>query len=167
MNCREAQSRIFAERDDALDTSQRAALEAHVAQCGDCQRIRDDLTTALTTWRNNVNRVAVPNPEREWHSIRRKIRGGVEAGEAPRSPARRNLFAWIALPLGAAAAVAVALFVALRPAPTAIESVKPIARIAHANSVEVPGDKASTVVFVDDKSGWLFVWASAPTPNQG
>src|SRR5687768_1213812 len=166
MNCREAQSRIFAERDGALDNPQRAALEEHVAHCGDCQRIRDGLTTVFTTWRNDVNRVAVPNPEREWHAVRRKIRGGAEAGEAQQPRARRNLFAWLALPLGAAA-VAVALFVTLQTAPTVVESARPVVRIAHVNSVEVPGDNASTVVFVDDKSGWLFVWASAPTPNQG
>ena len=167
MNCREAQSRIFAERDGALDNPQRAALEEHVAQCSGCQRIRDGLTTVFTTWRNDVNRAAAPDAEREWHAVRRRIRGGDEVGGAPASRPRRNLFAWLALPLGAAAAVAVALFVLFQPATTVPESAKPVARIAHANSVEVPGDNASTVVFVDDKSGWLFVWASAPAPNQG
>lgn len=167
MNCREAQSRIFAERDGALDNPQRVALEEHVAHCGDCQRIRNDLTTVFTAWRNDVSRAAVSDTEREWHAIRRQIRGGAEAGTAQVSRSRRNLFAWLAVPLGAAAAVAVALFVSLQPAPTVEEAAKPVARIAHANSVEIPGDNASTVVFVDDKSGWLFVWASAPTPNQG
>ena len=167
MNCREAQSRIFAERDGALDTPQRAGLEEHVAQCGACRRIRDDLTRAFTTWRNEVNRVALPNAEREWLAVRRRIRGGVESGAAQVSRPRRNLFAWIGVPLGAAAAVAVASFVLLQPPATVIDPAKPVARIAHANSVEVTGDNASTVVFVDDKSGWLFVWASAPTPNQG
>src|SRR5688500_2627647 len=118
MNCREAQSRIFAERDGALNNSQRAALEEHVARCGDCQRIRDDLTTVFVTWRNDVNRAAVPNPDREWHAVRRRIRGGAEPGTAQVSRPRRNLFAWLALPLGAAAAVAVALFVSLQPTST-------------------------------------------------
>ena len=167
MNCREAQSRIFAERDGVLDTPQRSALEDHIAHCGDCQRIRDELTSVFTSWREDVNRVLVPNPEREWLAVRRRIRGGTEGGTAHVSRPRRNVLAWLALPLGAAAAVAVAFFVSLQPAATVIDSAKPVARVAHANSVEVPGDNASTVVVVDDKSGWLFVWASAPTPNQG
>jgi hypothetical protein len=31
---------------------------------------------------------------------------------------------------------------------------------ARADAVEAPGGNASTMVFVDDRSGWLIVWAS-------
>ena len=166
MNCREAQSQIFAERDGALDITQRAELDRHIAHCGDCQRMREDFTAALASWRNEASQVTIPNAEREWHAVRRRIRGG-ETGVARDSRPRRNLFAWIALPLGAAAAAAIALFVTLQPGSIVLPGLEPTARIAHANSVEVPGDKATTVVVVDDKSGWLFVWASAPDPKQG
>jgi hypothetical protein len=39
--------------------------------------------------------------------------------------------------------------------------------MASAESVEAPGDPASTMVFVDEKSGWLIVWASDTAPRRG
>ena len=41
------------------------------------------------------------------------------------------------------------------------------ARVARADFVEAPGAKASTMVYVDDKSGWLFVVASDETRQSG
>lgn len=166
MNCREAQSQLFAERDGALDQTQRAALDGHLAHCGDCQRIRDDLSAALTAWRAGVSHTPVPDAEREWHAVRRRIRGGAETGAVRPARSRRNLLTWLAVPLGAAAAVALALFVAPQSSPP-VQSAVPPAQVARANSVDVASDKATTVVFVDDKSGWLFVWASDPAPKQG
>lgn len=157
MNCREAQDRILTERDGALDETSRAALADHVAACAGCRRVQADLAAALEAWRADVANVTVPDAEREWHAVRRRIRGG---GTGTQRPVRsqRSLFAWIALPLGAAAAAALALFVSpsprFDPAP-----------IAHVDSVEAPGNNASTLVFVDDKSGWLIVWASDATPT--
>jgi hypothetical protein len=163
MNCREAQSQLYAGRDLTPDNNRRAALDGHLAQCGECRRIRENLTTALAAWRIEVTRVRVPDAELEWQAVRRQIRGGVEAGatRAPRS--RRNLFSWVAVPVGAAAALAVT-FMMVKPANFSTPS---DAHVAQANSVEVAGNNASTVVFVDDKSGWLFVWASDPNPRRG
>jgi hypothetical protein len=161
MNCREAQSQIFAERDGALDNAQRAALDGHIAHCGDCQRMREDFTAALASWRNEASHVAVPNVEREWHAVRRRIRGGSDSGAERVEHPRRNLFTRFALPLGAAAAAAVAFFVTLQPSSTGVAGTHPEPKIARANSVDVPANDATTVIMVDDKSGWLFVWASA------
>jgi anti-sigma factor RsiW len=156
MNCREAQNRILTESDGALDPTSRAALAGHLADCAGCRRVRDDLTAAVSAWRTEVANVTVPDAEREWHAVRRQIRGGATGADRP-TRSRRSLFAWIALPLGAAAAAGLALFVSpspqFNPAP-----------IAHVDSVEAPGNNASTMVFVDDKSGWLIVWASDATP---
>lgn len=157
MNCREAQLRVLAERDGALDETSRAALAGHLADCAGCRRVRDDLTAAVNAWRTDVAEVVVPDVEREWYAVRRRMRGG-ETGAPRPVRSRRSLFAWIALPLGAAAAAALALFISpgprFDPAP-----------IAHVDSVEAPGNNASTLVFVDDKSGWLIVWASDATPT--
>ncbi|MBL9210668.1 MAG: zf-HC2 domain-containing protein [Opitutaceae bacterium] len=157
MNCREAQHRILTERDGALDEPSRAALAGHLADCAGCRRVQDDLTAALSAWRTEVANVTVPDAEREWHAVRRRIRGGETGADRP-ARSRRSLFTWIALPLGAAAAAALALYVSpsprFDPAP-----------IAHVDSVEAPGNNASTMVFVDDKSGWLIVWASDATPT--
>lgn len=167
MNCREAQSQIFAERDGALDHSQRAALDRHLALCDGCRRSRETFTAALTAWRIEVSQVTVPDAEREWHAVRRRLRGGMEAGaERPERP-RRSLFTWLAVPVGAAAAVALAFFVAPSSAPQHSPEAHGGANIARANSVEVSGSKAPSMIFVDDKSGWTFVWAADANPKRG
>ena len=158
MNCHEAKNHLFADRDDALDNPQRVALDTHVAQCADCRRIRDDLAAAFTTWCTENTEARLPDIEREWHAVRRKIRGGVKVGQETRSP--RRLVPWLALPLAAAAALALTFYVAPRDDDrSGTTSKAPRTQVARADSVEVPGN-ASTSVYVDDKSGWLIVWAS-------
>lgn len=164
MNCREAQHQLFAERDSASDSTRRAALDGHVAECADCQRIRDDLVLAFATWRADATNVVVPDSEREWHEVRRKIRGGATASSAA-IPPRRNWLSWVAVPLGAAAALTLALSVTRQTTELPVKS-RSAPQVARADSVEAPGNNASTMVFVDDKSGWLIVWAS-DAPKQG
>ena len=158
MNCREAQSQIFAARDGAPDESPRAALEGHVAHCAACRRIRDNLTAAFGAWRSDSARVVVPDAEREWHAVRRQIRGGVEAGSTAARP-RRNIFAWLPLTLGAAVAAAITVLVVVQPS-TESNAGFGSKVAARADYVEAPGHNASTMVFVDDKSGWVIVLAS-------
>jgi hypothetical protein len=160
MNCREAQSQIFAERDGALDNALRVALDGHLATCDGCRRNRENLTAALTGWRIQITQVTVPDAEREWHAVRRRIRGGVEAGAVRATRPRRSLFTWIAVPVGAAAAAALALWVPSRPTSGVPLDDHSGAHVARANSIDVTGNKAPTMIFVDDKSGWTFVWAS-------
>jgi hypothetical protein len=52
-----------------------------------------------------------------------------------------------------------ALLIAPRPTDPGM-SVPLRSQASRADSIEVPGSNASTMVYVDDKSGWLFVWAS-------
>lgn len=157
MNCSEAQRHLFAAGDVALDNHQRAALDAHVAHCAACRRIGDDLAAALTTWREDNRLARVPDVEREWHAIRRRMRG---AGSGDTSRSRRHVLPWLALPLGAAAAIALTFYVGQpNPSPATKSADTPAKHVARADSVEVP-DNASTMVYVDDKSGWLIVWAS-------
>ncbi|WP_414660410.1 zf-HC2 domain-containing protein [Horticoccus sp. 23ND18S-11] len=163
MNCREAQNRIFAERDGTLEANERAALDGHLAQCDACRKVRAGLAAAITSWQNEATAAQVPDAEREWHAVRRRIRH--ESAPA----ARRPLFTWLVLPLGVAAAAAVAftLFVP-STVPTVVPA--PIAnatQVARVDAVEAPGNNASTMVFVDEKSGWLIVWASDAAPKRG
>lgn len=156
MNCRQAQDHLFADR-GALENDQRAALDAHVATCPACQRINANLTAALTDWRRAAELAPVPDSEREWHAVRRKIRGGAEAGTTGTlAPARRRFLPWLALPLGAAAAIATALYVASDPTQAPAGGTHGI--VARADFVEAPG-AAQTMVYVDEKSGWLVVYA--------
>ncbi len=155
MNCRDAERQIAAERDGALDENQRVALTQHVAECSACRTQQANLSAALDSWRSEVQAVTAPDATREWEELRRTIRGG-----ATHSPKRsRPLRSWMALPLGAAAAVALALWmIPGAPSPTVPSS--PIARSGEA--VEVSAADGS-VVFVDDKSGWVVIW-EAPAP---
>ena len=167
MNCREAQSHLFTARDGALDNNQRAALDGHLAQCDGCRKVRNDLSAALTVWRTEVHLVTVPDAEREWHAVRRRIRGGAEAGAVREARPRRNLFTFLAIPVGAAAAVALALFVSPKVSTTLPAENLEGANIARAHPTEVSGSNAPTMVFVDDKSGWTFVWANEAGPKRG
>lgn len=161
MNCHEAQNALFADRDAPLATGERAALDTHVATCGECQRVRQGLETALSTWRHQAATTPVPDADREWHAVRRRIRGGDAEGMEP-GRTRGHRFGWFALPLSAAAA---ALAVALYVGPFSLRSPEvpaPGAQTARANANGNAADAvASNLVFVDDKSGWLVVWSES------
>ncbi len=165
MNCHEAQNALFADRDDPLAPSQQAALEAHLATCGECERVRHGLEAALSSWRDQSASVAIPDSQREWHAVRRRIRGGVEASGPATSRRRRGLFTWISIPIGAAAA---ALAVALYVGPFSLKSPEPAPSLAQTARVNpaTPEPAASNMVFVDDKSGWLVVWSSESNLKQ-
>lgn len=152
MHCRSAQNLIFAERDGALSSGERAGLQAHVSGCGECRRMRDQLGAALTQWQNEARAVAVPDSERAWQDIRRAVRVDREAKR------RRAYLPWV-LPLGAAAGLAVFALTNLDspPLPDSIP-------VAHETGsgveyVDVPADAAS-MVFVDDETGWVVVWST-------
>lgn len=149
MNCREAERHIFAERDGALDDSHRAALDGHVAGCATCRRVREQFALAFASLRGATAQVRVPDADLEWQKLRREIHGG--AGS--RAAARRSPLAWFALPMAAAAAVVLALFV--NSPGTSPVPVEKVPAVAKATAIE----SASTVVFVDDRSGYVFVWA--------
>lgn len=164
MNCREAQPHLFAERDGALDNSQRAALESHVAQCAGCRHMRETLATGFAAWQAETSNVTVPDADREWFAIRRKIRGGVEAGTETTAVRRRTPWlSWITVPVGAAAALALTLLLA--PEQNRADDAGPA--LARADFVEASDATASTMVVVDQKSGWVFVVASDAAPKQG
>ncbi len=148
MNCREAQTQLFAARDGALENSQRAALASHLGECAACRRLQENFALTVETWRVATHESRVPDAELEWQKLRREIRGG--AGSA--AAAKRSRAAWFALPLAAAAAVAVGLFVNQG----ADSSTEPAPMVARAK----PADNASTVIFTDAKSGWTFVVAA-------
>lgn len=160
MNCRKARHHLSAERDSTLDHPQRAALESHVAQCADCRQIRDALAAGFTAWQTEARKVTVPDADREWFAIRRQIRGGVEAGPPATAPRRRSWLSWITVPVGAAAALALTLWMAPQQNP------RDAAPAARAEFIEAQSDNTSTLVVVDQKSGWVFVMAS-DAPKQG
>ncbi len=162
MTCREAQDRLFTTGSVAPGATE-PAVAAHLGQCAGCRKLQTELAAALGSWRSTVASTPVPEAEREWLAVRRRLRG--DEGRAGAS-SRPTTFARWALPVGALAAAAVALFVAAPPVTPSATPPQDIA-MASAESVEAPGDPASTMVFVDEKSGWLIVWASDTAPRRG
>lgn len=153
MNCHEAEHLIFSGDDPAAGRDRSAGLAAHLADCAACRSRHDALAAALSTWRARIRSAAVPDSDRAWTDLRRVLRhGGVDSARSARVPA------WLATPLAAAAAFA-CMMVLAPDAPISTSSPEP-RHFARAEFVEVPSRTASTVVYVDDESGWLVVWAS-------
>lgn len=166
MNCHSAQPLLSAERDGALPPQERAGLEAHVAGCAECQRFQGAVAKAGEGLRVAAARVKVPDEERAWQDIHREIRAGRPAA----AKAWWNLGRWT-LPVGAAAA-ALAVVAVMAPNWMADDAAQVVqvaqadrAQVARAEFVDV-GNEASSMVYVDDKSGWLVVWAT-PTGKSG
>ncbi len=100
----------------------------------------------MDTLRTDAARVTVPDVDAEWRLLHARLN----------APRRRTLapVTWIGLPLAAAAAVALAFFVT-RPAPSTVAG----AAVASVDYVDVAGRDATPVVYVDNDSGMLVVWA--------
>jgi hypothetical protein len=161
VNCRQAQHHICLESDGALTVDQRAALSTHLDGCDSCRRLQRALVDGLSAWQTAAQDVRVPNADFEWQKVRREIRG-------PARPTTPWRWTWVALPAAAAAVIAGVYFV---PAPTghdrmsaspAMAAASPaIATPSPAIAPTVPAatisEAASTVVYVDDRSGWTFV----------
>jgi anti-sigma factor RsiW len=169
MNCRDNESLILAERDGALTPAQLTALSDHVAACPACRKLRHDLALALDTYQHNLATVTVPDADEAWRNLRGRLR----------QPAKKRPLApviWFRTPLAAAAALAIAFFVAnpITPPPAGELAALPPpplhdpSIIAGADYVEAGDPDASVMVFVDKESGWLVVWATeGDTANSG
>lgn len=81
---------------------------------------------------------------------------------APPLPRKRTLapVLWLGAPLAAAAAVMLAWIGGGQVSPTARETT-----VTHVDYVITGNPAASTMVYVDQDSGWLVVWASAPAED--
>ncbi len=153
MNCRAAENQIFAERDGALDANQRAELATHLATCATCRVIHDRLAEAMIAWQSESTRVRVPDANLEWQKLRREIR------RTPPSTKRSRL-PWLALPIAGAAAAMAGLYVLTGSTDFTGPATD---RTASPESAEIVGTATqpiSTVVYVDEKSGWTFVLAA-------
>lgn len=158
MNCRDTESLILAEQDDALTKDQLAALTDHVATCPACAQLRTNLVTALATYKAGVAAISVPNADEAWRDLQVRLR----------QPARKRPLApviWFGSSLAAAAAIAFAFLSneprSVTPAP-ASPQLYDSSIIAGADYVEAGDPNASIMVYVDKESGWLVVWATDP-----
>jgi anti-sigma factor RsiW len=174
MNCRDSENLILAERDGVLTNEQRAGLSAHLGACPACQQLQLTLNAALDRYQADAASVQVPDADEAWRELRAEIQGGAKSKrKRPLAP-----IVWLATPLAAAAAIALA-FIATRPAPVGAPETVPVVAtaarstppppiydpsiIAGADFVEAGDPNASTMVYVDKESGWLVVWATDAT----
>ena len=155
MNCHAVQQLLSAERDETLGADSRGELDTHLAGCATCRQLRATWAEAAESWRTTTAGVRVPDG-RMCPSSKKCV------GSHATQPARGIFTLWRSATLGAvAAAVALGLFLAPAwvrgpQAPTATLASASV----NADSVEIGGEASSAMVFVDDKSGWLVVWAA-------
>ncbi len=150
MNCHDIEPLLLSERDGVLTPEQHAALAAHLATCPACRQLRTTYGEAVTFLKTDAANVAVPDADKAWRNLRAQIHGETA------KPAKKRPLApiiWFSVPLAAAAALAIGLFV-FRPAAPFAPSLSPQA------SVESGDANSSTMVYVDKDSGWLVVWAT-------
>lgn len=159
MNCRNAQDLLLAERDGVLTGEQRAALDAHVAACPACQRQRTAVGEAMEAVRAEWASAPLPDRDEAWQDLRVRLHP-----PAARKTRRRGApLLWLGAPL--AAAIALLLFRPVPPPVTAVVAETPTT--ASADYVELSDARATPMVYVDDDSGWLVVWAVSDAPAGG
>lgn len=161
MNCRQAEKALSRHLDDELPADEVATLEEHLATCSACRE-------TATEWRGLGQAMRaeapdeIPDPTKAWHDIRRTLRNR----EAPAIRANRR--PWWSHPLPWAGAGAT---IALLAVGYLLQD-SPASQFQNGSTVEyidteLPG--ASTVVYVDDETGWNIVWVleseSDPDPR--
>ncbi|MEZ5277011.1 MAG: zf-HC2 domain-containing protein [Opitutaceae bacterium] len=160
MNCRQAEKALSRHLDGELPEARVEALERHLSECATCR----DTAAAWAGYGEAMKAGAPaprPDPIAAWYDIRRTLRNREESRPAETVPA------WWARPLpwvGTAAALALLAvgYLSLRqtdPRPSTGTTVE---------YVETGLPDASTLVYVDDESGWTIVWvlesSDAPGP---
>jgi len=164
MNCRDVQHTIFADPDGPAPADQREAFDLHLAACPACRRLHRDLGEFFGTWRDVHANARIPDPALEWRRLELTL-------ARPAPVKTRRSAAWVGFP-AALAAAAIAWGVYLRnPSTSAQPVVAHAVAVAPAHTANVvvglpargaaADTTSSTVVFVDDKSGWTFVWDGA------
>lgn len=115
--CRRVAAALVDYNDGALPVAERERVERHLAECPRCAvDVR-----ALADMPALVRAAAAPRAAAFWARQRRSVMGRIEApAAAPERPTQRN-FDWrLALPVAAAAVIALAGYLSLRPPSTPV-----------------------------------------------
>jgi anti-sigma factor RsiW len=178
MNCRDAETQIFAARDAPLGVAAAAELEQHLSSCSRCRQLSAGLAAAAESWREADAAAAIPDARQAWLAVRRRIRNSPTKHSAAGQLPSWNRLLRFALPLAGACAIAVGLSTRLdvrndAPSDPVVAQVDwsyfedHSSGSAQAEYVMTDDEDVSPFVYVDEESGWLIVWASdAPdTPS--
>lgn len=161
MNCHKSHQLLSAERDGFLTADQQISLETHLKDCSRCRKVRPLVAASVESWRDSTASIQMPDVDRAWQDIRRAKRTEGSANSRHYAGALR----WIA-PLGIAAGLAVIASVTPRWQNHAQAALVAQQEKAHADYVDVPSD-ASSMVYVDDQSGWLVIWSDGSSEPTG
>lgn len=164
MNCRDIEPLLHAEPDDLLTTQQQADLLQHVAACPACRQQRTRLKTALAAFRAAAATVPVPDAHEAWRDLQKRL---AQPERDSRQPRRLAPVIWFGTSLAAAAALTLAYLGNFSRTALPEPTTSPTIKIAQANYVEAGDARATTMVFADQESGWLVVWAADPKTATG
>ena len=152
MNCQRAQHLLSVERDRPLTANEQTELAHHLGGCAGCAQLRQDLAAGAQSWREVTAAVPIPDAAEEWRRFQQRLDGRPTVVHHRPRPAIRT---WAAFPLAVAAAVALILWIRPSHVPeAAMVGIQP-----RAEFVETNDRASSTLVYVDEQSGWLVVWA--------
>jgi hypothetical protein len=152
MNCRDIEPLLLAERDGVLTAEMHAVLAKHVAACSACRLSRAAYGEAVTFLKTDAANVPVPDVDEEWRALRARISPGKGKLKKKRPLAP---VIWLAAPLAAAAALALAYF-----GHRSAETSSPTAPRVATGPTDAGGSNAPTIAYVDKDSGWLVVWVA-------
>lgn len=163
MNCRQAQHLLSRERDALLGPAERVALDAHLAECAGCRRIQSDLAAAAAAWRSADASVATPDPKAESLLLSATLdrQSRPSSRRTWRTPDHKWITIWSTGVM--AAAIALTLIINRHPFRDGDDTVAAVVS-ARADYVELGDETATPVVYVDEDSGWLIVWAEGGDP---
>ena len=154
--CRDITDLLIAELDGALAPAELARVEAHVAGCALCRRQRALLAATPVALREATAAIPTPDADREWARLSQRIRE--TDASRPGAALVRRTATWVWSATAAAVVIAIGLF-NLPTGPTGSLA------SARADYVQAEGT-TSTLVYVDQESGWLIVWADSASANE-
>lgn len=141
-----------------MSESERAALSQHLAQCEDCRSYQLALPEVAAAIRAEADSVSLPDVAAEWSTLQSRLNSPARS-----STGKRRLSApvlWLGAPLAAAAGLAF-LFINPSQETTVKETaLSDDTMVTHVDYVKSGDPNASTMVYVDQDSGWLVVWAT-------
>ncbi|HRE81024.1 MAG TPA: zf-HC2 domain-containing protein [Opitutaceae bacterium] len=162
-SCQHITSLLIAGPDRRLTPAEQAEIEGHVVQCAACRQQRALLAAIPASLQTVTQAVSTPNPQQEWMRLRSQLPKQSREGKSQR---RKTPF-WLqwSFPIGAAAtAVVVALVTHLRYSDR-VSTERLAATVARADYVQAE-NADSTLVYVDQESGWLIVWADSSSKDK-
>lgn len=162
-SCRHITSLLIAEPDGRLTPAEQAEIEGHVAECAACRQQRAVLTAIPASLQAVTHAVSSPNPQQEWMRLRAQLPKQRLQGKS--QPPKTPFWLQWSFPLGAAAAAVVVALVTHFRYSDRVSTERLSATVARADYVQAE-NADSTMVYVDQESGWLIVWAESSSKDK-